>query len=133
MLQRLEVRPEVGRVEGLVPARQGQDAPPEHAQLGVDDDMAGPREPARGPPAELGAPDGRDGQVDGDVDARAQDQAEARRGVDVGLRQERRRGVVHDGGQLDVEAPGLACALDDLSEVLAQEAVGSHESLPHAL
>lgn len=133
VLEGLEVGPEVGGVEGAVPARQGQDAPAEHAQLGVDDDVAGPLEPTRGPLAELVAPDGGDGEVDGDVDARAEDEAEARQAVDVGLGQEGRRRVVDDGGELDAEPAAPAGRPDDVAEVLAHEAVGGQEALAHAL
>lgn len=133
VLEGLEVGPRVALVQGLVPPRHRQDALAEHAQLGVDDHVAGPFEPARGPAAELVAPDARHRQVDGDVHPGAEDQAEARRGVGVGPGEERRRGVVHDGGELDVDASASARGLDDVSEILSQEPVGGEEALAHAL
>lgn len=133
MFERLEVGFGVRSVQGLIPARDGQNALAKHTQLGVDNDMAGLVEPARGAVAKLGAANGRHGKVDGNVDAGAENEAEAGGGVEVSLGEQCGGRVVDNGSQLDVEAAGVAGGLDNVAEVLAQERGARSEAFTHAL
>ncbi len=95
--------------------------------------MAGLVEPGSWAGTELRPTHSRDGEVDGDVDAGAEDQAKAGRRVDVGLGQQRGRRVVDNGCQLGVQALLAAGRFDDLAQVLAHETVGGPEALTHGL
>ncbi|KAK2597630.1 hypothetical protein N8I77_012407 [Diaporthe amygdali] len=68
---RLESGLWVRGVEGLVPPRHRQNPLAEHAQLRVDDDVAGLVEPEVWPAAKFVSPDSGYGEMDGDVYAGA--------------------------------------------------------------
>jgi hypothetical protein len=131
VLERLEHWPGVGGLEELVPLSEGQDVVAEHAQLRVDDDVAGFLVPAAWAVAELGLVDECHGEMSGDVDPRPENQTEAGGGGAVGFREEGGTRVVDDGGQLDVQPFLLAGRLDYLPQVLSHETVVGEESFAH--